>query len=59
MTTDPRRARQTFAEDPEDKPLVANLAAREDELGEWTSVLLPQPPVSWTEEGQLYGSPDW
>lgn len=39
--------------------LVANLAAREDELGDWTAGLPPPPPVSWTQDGQLYGPPDW
>jgi nucleoside phosphorylase len=39
--------------------LVANLAAHEDELGYWTADLPNQPPVSWTEEGQLSGPPDW
>ena len=39
--------------------LVANLAAREDELGDWTTALPPQPTVSWTKKGQLYGPPDW
>jgi nucleoside phosphorylase len=39
--------------------LVANLAARDDELGDWTADLPKQPPVSWTKKGQLYGPPDW
>jgi nucleoside phosphorylase len=39
--------------------LVANLAAREDELGDWTAGLPPLPPVSWTKEGELYGQADW
>ncbi|HZJ67038.1 MAG TPA: hypothetical protein VFD36_26210 [Kofleriaceae bacterium] len=39
--------------------LVANLAARDDELGDWTADLPKQPPVSWTQDGQLYGPPDW
>jgi nucleoside phosphorylase len=39
--------------------LVANLAAREDELGDWTADLPKQPPVSWTKTGQLSGPPDW
>ncbi|HEX8115203.1 MAG TPA: DUF4351 domain-containing protein [Kofleriaceae bacterium] len=39
--------------------LVANLPAREDELGDWTAGLQAQPPVSWTQDGQLYGPPDW
>lgn len=39
--------------------LIANLAARDDELGDWTAGLPPQPPVSWTKKGQLYGPADW
>src|SRR5262249_39278858 len=39
--------------------LVTNLAAREDELGDWTAHLPSQPPVSWRKEGQLYGPADW
>jgi nucleoside phosphorylase len=39
--------------------LVANLAAHEDALGDWTAGLPKQPPVSWTKKGQLYGPPDW
>jgi len=39
--------------------LVTNLAAREDELGNWTAELPPQPPVTWTRKGQLYGPPQW
>jgi nucleoside phosphorylase len=39
--------------------LVANLAGREDELGDWTADLPTQPPVSWTQQGQLSGPPDW
>jgi nucleoside phosphorylase len=39
--------------------LVANLAAREDELGDWTAGLPDQPPVSWMQGGQLYGSMFW
>ncbi len=39
--------------------LVANLADREDELGDWTAGLPEQPPVSWTKKGLLYGPPDW
>ena len=38
---------------------VANLAAREDELGDWTSALPAPPPVTWTRKGQLYGPPEW
>jgi nucleoside phosphorylase len=47
---------------PIDQPLaaaVANLAAREDELGDWTAALPSPPPVSWTRKGQLYGPPEW
>ncbi|HWO24006.1 MAG TPA: CHAT domain-containing protein [Kofleriaceae bacterium] len=39
--------------------VVANLAAREDELGNWTADLPPQPLVTWTAEGRLYGPPEW
>jgi nucleoside phosphorylase len=39
--------------------LIANLAAREDEFGDWTADLPKQPPVSWTEKGQLSGPLDW
>jgi len=38
---------------------VVALAGREDELGDWTSGLPPQPTVAWTEEGQVYGPPEW
>jgi nucleoside phosphorylase len=38
---------------------VTNLAAREDELGDWTAALPSQPPVTWTREGQIYGPPAW
>jgi nucleoside phosphorylase len=38
---------------------VAELANREDELGDWTSSLPARPPVTWTEDGQLYGPPEW
>jgi nucleoside phosphorylase len=47
---------------PIDKALataIANLAAQEDELGDWTAQLPSQPPVAWTDEGQLYGPPEW
>jgi nucleoside phosphorylase len=47
---------------PVDKALaavVANLAAREDELGNWTAGLPSPPPVIWTRKGQLYGPPEW
>jgi nucleoside phosphorylase len=37
---------------------VATLAGREDELGDWTSALPPQPAV-WTDDGQFYGPPEW
>src|SRR6185503_11419600 len=39
--------------------LVSNLAAREDELGDWTADLPTRPPVSWTKRGQLYGPAGW
>ncbi len=39
--------------------LLANLAAHEDEMGDWTAGLPNQPPVSWTKKGQLCGPPDW
>lgn len=39
--------------------LIANLAAREHELGDWTTGLPNQPPVSCTVEGQLSGPLDW
>ena len=39
--------------------LVTNLAAREDELGDWTADLPKPPPVSWTKKGQLSGPADW
>jgi nucleoside phosphorylase len=38
---------------------VANLAGREDELGDWTAALPSSPPVTWTRKGQLYGPPPW
>jgi nucleoside phosphorylase len=38
---------------------VVALAGREDELGDWTSGLPSQPTVVWTEEGQIYGPPEW
>ncbi len=47
---------------PIDKSLaafVANLAAREHELGRWTAGLPAPPPVAWESEGKLYGPPDW
>ena len=39
--------------------LVANLAAREDELGDWTTDLPSPPPVAWDQLGQLVGPSDW
>ncbi len=47
---------------PIDKALanaVADLANREDELGDWTSALPARPPVTWTEDGHFYGPPEW
>jgi nucleoside phosphorylase len=38
---------------------IANLPAREGELGEWTSTLPNPPDLEWTQPGQLYGPPDW
>jgi len=38
---------------------IANLASREAELGDWTAELPPQPAVSWTAEGELYGTAPW
>jgi len=38
---------------------VVALAGREDELGDWTSGLPSQPAVAWTDEGQVYGPPEW
>jgi nucleoside phosphorylase len=38
--------------------LVANLAAREAELGDWTAGLPEPPPVRWTKK-QLYGPDSW
>jgi len=38
---------------------VVALAGRADELGDWTSGLPSQPAVAWTEEGQIYGPPEW
>jgi nucleoside phosphorylase len=37
---------------------LANLAAREDEMGDWTAELPAPPPVAW-QTGQLYGPPEW
>jgi nucleoside phosphorylase len=45
-----------------DRPLaglIANLVAHEDALGDWTAGLPEQPPVNWTQDGQLYGPSDW
>jgi nucleoside phosphorylase len=47
---------------PVDKALegvIANLAAREDELGDWTADLPAAPPVRWTHEGDLVGPSEW
>jgi hypothetical protein len=38
---------------------LANLAAREGELGDWAADLPPQPAVTWTRKGQLYGPATW
>ena len=38
---------------------VANLAAREDDLGDWPADLPQAPPVAWASDGQIYGPPDW
>lgn len=37
---------------------IANLPAREDELGDWTSSLPKYPPVSWQKQ-MLYGPDAW
>jgi nucleoside phosphorylase len=37
---------------------IANLAAREDEMGDWTAELPSRPPVTW-QDGQLYGPAEW
>jgi nucleoside phosphorylase len=37
---------------------IANLAAREDEMGDWTAGLPPRPAVT-TQKDQLYGPPEW
>jgi nucleoside phosphorylase len=47
---------------PVDKALaaaVANLPAREDELGSWTADLPVRPQLSWTRRGDLYGPTQW
>lgn len=41
------------------RDMLANLAAREGELGDWTADLPPQPAVTWMEKGQLYGPRAW
>jgi len=38
---------------------IANLAAREKDLGDWTSSLPSKPAVTWTRKGQLYGPARW
>lgn len=38
---------------------VANLAAREDELGPWNQGLPSKPTVSWKKKGDLYGPHKW
>jgi nucleoside phosphorylase len=38
---------------------IANLPARETELGAWTQDLPAQPPVAWAESDKLYGPADW
>lgn len=38
---------------------IADLAVREDEMGDWTADLPPQPAVRSTRKGQLYGPPEW
>ncbi len=37
---------------------IANLAAREDEMGDWTADLPSKPCVAW-QSGQLYGPEEW
>jgi len=39
--------------------VLSNLAARDDELGDWTRALPRRPSVSWTRKGHLYGPPEW
>jgi nucleoside phosphorylase len=43
------------------KALAAHLAilAAREEMGNWAADLPPQPAISWTEEGQLYGPQEW
>jgi nucleoside phosphorylase len=38
---------------------VADLASREDVLGNWTAELPERPQVTWTRKGQLEGPPEW
>lgn len=38
---------------------IANLSAREDELGDWWDVLPKKPPVTVSGSGKLYGPNDW
>lgn len=38
---------------------VANLSAREDELGDWWDGLPKKPPVTVSGSGKLYGPQDW
>jgi nucleoside phosphorylase len=38
---------------------VANLAGRQDELGNWTSVLPERPKVMWTRKDSTYGPKAW
>ncbi|HEY5938441.1 MAG TPA: hypothetical protein VIU61_27510, partial [Kofleriaceae bacterium] len=38
---------------------LANLAAREKDLGDWTESLPPRPRVAWNRKGQLFGSVKW
>ncbi len=38
---------------------IANLAAREKDLGDWAASLSAKPAVNWTRRGQLYGPEEW
>ena len=38
---------------------VANLSAREDELGDWWNALPKKPPVTVSGSGKFYGPKDW
>lgn len=38
---------------------IANLAAREQDLGRWTEGLPPKPRIFWNRAGQLYGPKKW